>query len=328
MKSLLIALLTPVFLLACGDQPGPSVSSVESSAKKERAQSENQQERKRIALVMKTLTNPFFVEMEKGARRAEKELGIDLVVKNAAQETSIEQQIQLVEDAISDKVDAIVIAPGDSHRVIPVLKKAQDRGIKIVNIDNRLDPEASRQAGLTPIPFVSVDNEKAAYEAAKFLVSDVSRPMDAVILEGIRSAENARLRKQGAIRAFSENRFVRVVASESANWKIDEAYTTMQRILVKHKDVRIVFASNDMMGLGALMYLRERGKNNVKVGSYDALEEAVAEIKSGRLTVTVDQQAAEQGFQGVLLANRLLKGEVVDTTTLINTRLITAKSLQ
>jgi len=73
---------------------------------------------------MKTLTNPFFIEMEKGARRAEQALNIELVVKTAAQETSIEQQIQIVEDLIAAKVDAIVIAPGDSELLVPVLKKA------------------------------------------------------------------------------------------------------------------------------------------------------------------------------------------------------------
>ncbi len=70
---------------------------------------------------MKTLTNPFFVEMERGARRAEQELGVNLSVKTAAQETSIEQQIQLVEDLIATNVNAIVIAPGDSQRLIPAL---------------------------------------------------------------------------------------------------------------------------------------------------------------------------------------------------------------
>ena len=78
---------------------------------------------------MKTLTNPFFIEMEKGARRAEQTLGVDLLVKTAAQETSIEQQIQIVDDLIAEKVNAIVIAPGDSQRLIPVLKKAADGGI-------------------------------------------------------------------------------------------------------------------------------------------------------------------------------------------------------
>jgi ribose transport system substrate-binding protein len=82
-----------------------------------------------IGLIMKTLTNPFFIEMEKGARRAQSELGVELVVKTGAQETSIEQQIAIVEEMITAGMDAIVIAPGSSTELIPVLKKAQDAGI-------------------------------------------------------------------------------------------------------------------------------------------------------------------------------------------------------
>ena len=69
---------------------------------------------KTVSLIMKTLTNPFFIEMEKGARRAEKELGIRLLVKTGAKETSIDQQIAIVEDMIRQRISAIVIAPGSS----------------------------------------------------------------------------------------------------------------------------------------------------------------------------------------------------------------------
>lgn len=277
---------------------------------------------------MKTLTNPFFVEMEKGARRAEKEFGIDLQVKTAAQETSIEQQIQIVDDMIAAKLDAIVIAPGDSQRLVPVLKKAVDSGMKVVNIDNRLDPETIKQAGMAPPPFVSVDNEKAAFAAAKYLVDNITKPTEAAIIEGIRSADNARQRMEGAKRALAENKSIKLVASESANWKIDEGHDVAQKVFAKHPNVKVVFAANDMMGLGVLKYLQEAGRADVKVGAYDALAEAVAEVKAGHLAVTVDQQAAEQGFQGVALALRLLKGESVPAVVLIDTRLVTADSMK
>ena len=325
-RRLLAVLLLSFVLGACGDKGGNAVSSVAEAPAKAASAASPQPERKKVALVMKTLTNPFFVEMEKGARRAEKDLGADLQVKTAAQETSIEQQIQIVEDMIAGKVNAIVIAPGDSQRLVPVLKKAVDAGIKVVNLDNRLDPEAVKQAGMAPIPFVSVDNEKAAYEAASYLASQVKAPAEAVILEGIRSADNAKQRMEGARRAFAENKSIKLVASESANWKIDEAYTVIQQIFVKHPNVKVVFAANDMMGLGVLKYLQESGKSDVKVGAYDALSEAVAEVKAGRLTVTVDQQAAEQGFQGIALAMRLLKGDTVADVLLIDTRLIRAET--
>lgn len=321
--TLLPALAVLVGLGACGRSEVPQVTSTATVASAPPVASA----RKQIGLVMKTLTNPFFVEMERGARRAEKDLGLSLKVKTAAQETSIEQQIQLVEDLIADKVDAIVIAPGDSQRLVPALKKAVNAGIPVVNIDNRLDQEAVRQAGLKPIAFVSVDNEAGAYKVGQYLASGISSPTQAAVLEGIRSADNARQRAQGALRAFAENRNIKVVASESANWKIDEAYTATKDILARHPEVRLVFAANDMMAIGAIKYLQESGKKQVKVAGYDALDEALVEIRANRMLATIDQQAAEQGYQGIALANRLAQGSTVPEVTLIDTRLITAKTL-
>ena len=277
---------------------------------------------------MKTLTNPFFIEMEKGARRAEKELGITLQVKTAAQETSIEQQIQLVEDLITAKVDAIVIAPGDSQSLVPTLKKASDAGIKVVNIDNRLDSDSMQKVGLSEVPFVGVDNDAGAYKAGKFLADKASTPVQAGILEGIRSANNARQRMEGAKRALTENKHIKLVASETANWKIDEAYQVTKSMFSKHPEIRLLFASNDMMAMGAVKYLQESGRSSVQVAGYDALNEAIAEIKGGRLAATVDQQAAEQGYQGVALALRLVRGEKVPAVTMIETRLVTAAELK
>lgn len=328
MTRLLTILLLALGLAACGDSAGPAVSTVAQAPAKDTQAPAPRTELKKIGLVMKTLTNPFFIEMERGARRAEKALRVDLLVKTAAQETSIEQQIQIVDDMIAAKMAAIVIAPGDSQRLVPVLKKAVDSGIKVVNIDNRLDPETVKQAGMPPIPFISVDNEKAAYAAAKFVASQFNKPTEAAILEGIRSADNARQRMDGAKRAFSENRAIKLVASESANWKIDEGHAVTQKIFAKHPNVKLIFAANDMMGLGALKYLQESGKSDVKVGAYDALADAVAEVKAGHLAVTVDQQAAEQGYQGVALAMRLLMGESVPEITLIDTRLVTSDSVK
>lgn len=323
-----IAILLPFFgLIACGESSGPSVSTV-SKVDAPMTQAAPEPARKRIGFVMKTLTNPFFIEMEKGARRAEQALNIELVVKTAAQETSIEQQIQIVEDLITAKVDAIVIAPGDSELLVPVLKKAEDAGIKLVNIDNRLDTEAIKKAGVKAIPFISVDNDKAAYNSAKFIADGAAPGTQAAILEGIRTADNARQRMEGAKRAFDESKGVKLVASESANWKIDEGYRVSKQLFDKHPDIKLLFAANDMMALGALKFLQESNRAQVKVAAYDALDEAVAEVKAGRLAVTVDQQAAEQGFQGVMLASRLLKGEAVPALMLIDTQLITAATFK
>jgi ribose transport system substrate-binding protein len=280
-----------------------------------------------IALVMKTLTNPFFIEMEKGARRAEQELGITLLVKTAAQETSIQQQIEIVHNLIREEVDAIVIAPGDSVELIPVLKSAQDSGIVVVNIDNQLDPEYARASALKPVPFISVDNEQGAYDSASAIVSKLQKPTQVGILEGIRGAKNAEDRKNGALRAFAESPLAEVVAMETANWKIDEGFAVTKKLLTENPRIAALFCANDMMALGAIQYLQSMGRTEVLVAAYDALEEAQAEIKKGTLVSTIDQQAAEQGFLGVLTAHRILAGESVPSIVLVDTRLITQDNL-
>jgi ribose transport system substrate-binding protein len=282
---------------------------------------------KTVGLVMKTLTNPFFIAMETGARRAEKELGIRLLVKTGAKETSIDQQIAIVEDMIREHVDAIVIAPGSSIQLIPVLRKAQKAGIRIVNIDNRLDPDLSKKLELNDVPFVSVDNAQGAYLAARHISQNADLPASAAILEGIRSAANAAQRKQGALKAFQEIPGIRIAAMETANWKIDEAATVTAAIFAAHPDVTLLFCANDMMALGAIEYLQKTGKTHVRVAGFDALNEAVNAIRAGKLQATVDQNADQQGYLGVRYAVDLIQGKQPPMETLIDVKLITRDNL-
>lgn len=282
----------------------------------------------RMALIMKSLTNPFFIEIEKGARKAEREAGIELQVTATSQETAVEQQIQLVEDQIKRKVDAIIIIPDDPQRLIPALKKAQDAGIKVVNIDDRLNPEAVAASGMQPVPFISVDGEEAAYRAAKFAAEPIDQPSDVAIIEGVRSTENSVKRLRGAERAFKENSKLRIVASETARWKIDEGYEVAKRMFKAHPRIRVVSCANDLMAIGVMKYLSESGKTGVRVAGFDGLEEAKAAIRTGDLAVTVDQQPAQQGYQGIMTAVKLLRGEAVANDVRVEARLLTSEQLK
>ncbi len=282
----------------------------------------------KVELVMKTLTNPFFVQMEKGARKGEKEFGINLTVKTGAMETSIEQQIEIVEECINSKVDAIIIAPGSSTGLVSVLKKAQDANIKIVNIDNRLDPELCKKVGLVNVPFISVDNSAGAYQSAKYISDMIKTPTEIAIIEGIREADNANQRKEGAKKAFGENSNTNIVASESANWKIDEAYTVAASIFKKSPNVKAVFCANDMMALGLIQYLKDINKKDVLVAGFDNLEDGKKALNEGTLAVTIDQQADVQGYTGVKEAVELLKGKKVQAETMIPVKVITKKDLK
>ena len=291
------------------------------------AQVDVQESQFKIALVMKTLTNPFFVDMEKGARQAESELDVQLIVKTGAQETSIEQQIQIVEELILEKVDAIVIAPGSSTELVKVLKKAQDAGIIIVNIDNKLDLDECEKEGLSGVPFISVKNDDAAYLSAKTIADLVTEPVKAVIIEGIRDAENAELRRQGAVEAFDEYPNIEVVASESANWKIDEAYELTKSLFSENPDIKLVFCANDMMALGVVQYLKEENIQDVLVAGFDNLEDMQSAIWEGWAYVTIDQQADLQGYMGIVTAVDMLNGETAQDEMYVDAKIITKEDL-
>ncbi len=321
--------LVLLFLLLSGCQGNrdQSLTLIEETPETIQTIAPNPQEKTTIALVMKTLTNPFFVEMEKGARRAEAEFGIELLVKTAAQETSIEQQIGFIETLTQQNVDAIVIAPGSSIELIPILKKAQDKGIVIINIDNRLDPARSQELGLVNVPFISVDNQKGGYLSAQQISQRITQPAQVAILEGIQTAQNAKDRKNGALQSFTENKNIEVVASAPANWKIDEAYNVTQQILKQYPNLDAFFCANDMMALGAIQYLEENNRSDILVAGFDALEEAHGAIRSGQLTATIDQQAAEQGYTGVKYAFKALQGENLPPETMIDVVVVTQDNL-
>ncbi len=332
MKKLIILLMvvfTAMLVSACSSDTDKQAGIF--SPNPQNSESENPPaatDKAKIALVMKTLTNPFFIEMEKGARAASKENGIELAVKTGAQETSIDQQIAIVEELIQEDVDAIVIAPGDSKELIPILKKAQDSGIVIVNIDNKLNGEVSDKLGLKDVPFISVDNERASYLSASRLSSMIKKPTDVVIIEGIQDASNAQMRKAGALRAFAENTNVRVVASETANWKIDEAKDVTETLFKKHPDIGAIFAANDMMGLGAIQYLKTVGKSDVMVAAFDAIPDAKDAIRSGQMLATIDQQPYLQGYTGINYAIEMLSGKKMPAETMLDVIVVDASNVK
>jgi len=326
-KSFLLLIITIVSLVfvACANKPSQGLIQNE-SIKKQQSVEENKE--LKIALVMKTLTNPFFIAMEKGGRKAEKEFGVKLIVKTGAMETSIEQQIGIVEELISMKVDAIVIAPGSSTELVSVLKKAQDANIKIVNIDNRLDVDLSQKIGLLNVPFISVKNDEGAYLSAKYIADMIQNPVNAAILEGIRTADNAQQRKNGAYKAFSENANIKIVASETANWKIDEAYSVATNMFATHPDIKAIFCANDMMALGVLQYLKDSKKNDVLVAGFDNLDDAKAVLRDGTMAVTIDQQPEVQGYLGIKYAVELINGRSVAPETYVSVKVVSKKELE
>src|SRR5690606_10336527 len=127
----------------------------------------------------------------------------DLIVNGIRNESELSQQVALVEQMVARGVDAIVIAPADSRALVPILKRAQQAGIVVVNIDNQLDEETLAQAGID-VPFVGPDNRAGARMVGEVLAQRLQPGDQVAILEGVPTAFNAQQRRLGFEDAMRE----------------------------------------------------------------------------------------------------------------------------
>ena len=266
---------------------------------------------KKVALVMKALSNPFFSTMESGAKKYAQLENISLEVFGTERETDVERQIGIVENLVSRGYGAIVIAPVDSKKLVPICAKALEKNIVVVNIDNPLHNETMAQYGLS-IPFVGSDNRTGAKLVGDYIKGKLNGRGRVIVLEGIRGVENADQRKAGFIEALTQDSAISVVATESANWHTDEALSVTAELLRLHDPVDAILCANDKMALGALQALDLvdlTGK--VLIGAYDNIEEVRNEMRDGLIQATVEQHPELMGQYGVQLAWQALNGKKI-----------------
>jgi ribose transport system substrate-binding protein len=257
----------------------------------------------RVALVMKSLANEFFQTMEKGAREYNaKHLDeFELISNGIKNETDVGQQINLVNQMIAQKVDAIVLAPADSKALISVSKKAQQAGVLVVNIDNKFDVPTLAQEKVK-IPFVGPDNRKGAKAVGDYLAKQLSAGSKVAILEGVPGAFNGIQRKLGFEDAMKEAK-IDIVTSQSADWETAKANQVTSAIITQHPEINAILACNDNMALGAVAALKAAGKeDSVKVGGFDNISAVQQLIKEGKVVATADQHGDELAVFGIQYA--------------------------
>src|SRR4051812_16073073 len=138
-----------------------------------------------VALVLKTLNHPFFVDMRRGAQEAADRLGVTLQVQAAEREIDVEKQMQIVENMIQTGIQALAITPSGSREIVPALLKATNAKIPIVVVDTRLDATAASASGVRTETFVGSDNFDGGKLAGEYLAKASGGTARVGILEGI-----------------------------------------------------------------------------------------------------------------------------------------------
>lgn len=266
-----------------------------------------------VALVMKSLANEFFLTMEDGAKEYQKKNSDDfnLISNGIKNESDTSAQIDIVNQMIVKKVDALVIAPADSKALAAVIKKAMDAGIKVVNIDNQLDADVLKSKNME-VPFVGPNNRKGAKLVGDYLAKQLTAGDQVGIIEGVPTTTNAQQRTAGFKDAMDAAQ-MKIVSTQSGNWEIDKGNAVASAMLNEYPNLKALLAGNDSMALGAVSAVRAAGKaGKVQIVGYDNINAIKPMLKDGRILATADQFAARQAVNGIDAALKMVKGEELD----------------
>ena len=283
-----------------------------------------------VAFVPKALNSPFWAAMEAAAILEAEAQSVHLVSLAADRETDVERQYQIIENLIQQGVDAILLAPSGSKELVPAIRKANDAGIPVLLIDTRIDEAAAKSVGAEVLTYIGSDNFEGGAVAGRYLGAALGGDGQVAIIEGISGHETADQRRLGFLDGLADSPGIRVVASQTANWERALAYDVAENLLQAHPDLDAVFAANDEMALGALEAIAAAGRlDDVSVIGFDAIPDALANIRAGRLLGSVAQFSGEMGRLGVSHATALLReGVLPPPEVLTKVELIDLTNLQ
>ncbi len=260
-----------------------------------------------IAFVPKALNSPFWAEMEAAAELEARALGVRLVSLAAERETDVERQYQIIENLIQQRVDAVLLSPSGSKELVPAIRKANDAGIPVLILDTRIDDAAAKAGSVRTLTYIGSDNFEGGAVAGRYLAAELGGEGEVAIIEGIAGHETADQRRLGFESGIGAFPGVRLVASQTANWERARAYTVAENLLQAHPNLVGIFAANDEMALGALEAVAAAGRlDRISIIGFDAIPDAVTNIRSGRLLGSVAQFPGEMGRLGVRHAVALL----------------------
>ncbi len=297
-----LALSASLLLGACSMSPNG-----DDSASKDSKKSNDDM---KIGLSVSTLNNPFFVTLSDGAKKEAKKEHVNLTVVDAQDNAS--KQASDVEDLIQQDVDLIIINPTDSEAVASAVESANDAKIPVITVDRSSD-------GGKVVAHIASDNVKGGEMAGDYLKSLIGDGAKVAELEGVAGSSAARDRGEGFHKVADKG--LDVVKKQTANFNRSEGLTVMENILQSNPNIKGVFAHNDEMALGALEAIEASGKK-IKVVGFDATDDAVKAVKSGKLAATIAQQPTEIGEIAVETAVKSLKGEKVEKNIPVDLELI------
>jgi ribose transport system substrate-binding protein len=272
----------------------------------------------RIAVFTKNRTNPAYEGARLGADRVAAAHGARTVHYVPETPDNVAQQTALVDRAIATQPDAIVFVPVHESAMNAAIGRINAARIPLFNL---IAPSTAGDY----VTFVGSDDCALATEITRYMANHLGGRRRVVILEGTPASSTSRPRLNGISAGLAMSPLLTVAASVRGDYQRDVARDAMEGLLAAGIEFDGVVAANGTMALGALDALGKRGLAKPVVG-INAIPEAVAAIRQGRMLATADFDAMKMACIATEAAVRYLRGERVPKRIILPVQIVDASN--
>lgn len=276
-----------------------------------------------VTLITKNTSNPFFVAMAEGAKKAGEEEGVDITTAAGAEDGDTAGQIAAIEDAVNRGDDGILITPSGPD-VNPAIEKARDAGLFVIALDTPPDPpetvditfatdnlEAGKLIGEWTA--AQLGGEKATIALLDLFTDqvvsvDYNRDQGFLTGMGIDVADPEVNGDEAATGSYSGGDY-EIVCNEPTNGAEDGGRTAMETCLNKNPDINVVYTINEPAAVGAHAALEQAGgADGVLVVSVDGGCDGVQQVQDGIIGATSQQYPLKMAELGVKAIADIARG--------------------
>ena len=270
--------------------------------KQESTGGQEAQSRQKIAVIISTLNNPWFVVLADTAQTRTEELGCEATIFDSQNDTAKESDH--FENVIAGGYAAILFNPTDADGSIANVKKAKKAGIPTFCIDREINSNDVAVAQILS------DNYAGCVELGQYFVKKMNQKGKYVELLGILGDNNTWNRSKGFHSVVDNYPELKMVAQQSADFDRTRAMDVLESILQANPDIDAVFCGNDAMAMGAYQALAAAGKaDKVMVFGFDGAKDVIDAIRDGKIVATGMQFPKRMARMAAEQANEYIKGK-------------------
>ncbi len=272
--------------------------------KQESSNGQEAQAKKKVAVIISTLNNPWFVVLADTAKTRAEELGYEATIFDSQNDTAKESDH--FDNVIAGGYASILFNPTDADGSIANVKKAKQAGIPTFCIDREIN---SNDVAVTQI---LSDNYAGCVELGQYFVKKMDQKGKYVELLGILGDNNTWNRSKGFHSVVDNYPELKMVAQQSAEFDRTKAMEVLESILQANPDINAVFCGNDAMAMGAYQALAAAGKaDKVMVFGFDGAKDVIDSIRDGKIVATGMQFPKRMARMAAEQADEYIKGKRV-----------------